>query len=38
MKMLLGDFSANVGREDIFVLTIGMRVHTKVVKIMEFEY
>jgi hypothetical protein len=27
MKMLLGDFSANVGREDIFVLTIGMRAH-----------
>jgi hypothetical protein len=23
MKILLGDFSANVGREDIFKLTIG---------------
>jgi hypothetical protein len=23
MKILLGDFSAKVGREDIFILTIG---------------
>jgi hypothetical protein len=32
MKMLLGDFSARIGREDIFKPTIG-----KLVMIMELE-
>jgi hypothetical protein len=29
MKMLLGDFSAKVGREDVFKPTVGMRVYMK---------
>jgi hypothetical protein len=35
MKILLGYFSAKVGREDIFKLTIGTRVYMKLVMIME---
>jgi hypothetical protein len=35
MKVLLGDFNAKVGREDIFKRQLGMRVHTKLVMIME---
>jgi hypothetical protein len=35
MKILLGDFNAKVGREDIFKPT--MRVHMKLVMIMELE-
>jgi hypothetical protein len=34
MKILLGDFNAKVGREDIFKLT-GLTVHTKLVMIIE---
>jgi hypothetical protein len=33
MKVLLRDFNVKVGREDIFKL--GMRLHTKLVMIME---
>jgi hypothetical protein len=35
MKVLLGDFNAKVGREDIFKRQLGMRIHTKLVVIME---
>jgi hypothetical protein len=36
MKILLGDFSAKVGREDIFLKQqLGMKVYTKLVMIME---
>jgi hypothetical protein len=37
MKLLLGDFNAKLGREDIFKPTSGMRVHKKLVMIMELE-
>jgi hypothetical protein len=37
MKILLKDLNAKVGREDIFKLTIGMRVCTKLVMIMELD-
>jgi hypothetical protein len=37
MKILLGDFNAKVGKEDIFKPTIGTRVHMKPVTIMELE-
>jgi hypothetical protein len=36
-KILLGDFSANVGREDIFKPTMRMRVYTKLLLIMELD-
>jgi hypothetical protein len=35
MKILLGDFNAKVGREDIFKPTIGNEVHMKLIMIME---
>jgi hypothetical protein len=35
MKILLSDFNAKVGREDIVKQTIWMRVHKKLVMIME---
>jgi hypothetical protein len=35
MKILLGDFSAKVGREDIFKPTLGMKVYMKLLMIME---
>jgi hypothetical protein len=35
MKILLGDFNAKVGREDILKPTIGIGVHTKLVIILE---
>jgi hypothetical protein len=37
LKILLGDFSAKVGREDIFKPTIGNGVYMKLVMIMESE-
>jgi hypothetical protein len=37
MKILLGDFNAKVGREDIFKLTTGTKVYTKLEMIMELE-
>jgi hypothetical protein len=37
MKLLLGDFNAEVGRKDILKPTIGMRVYMKLVMIMELE-
>jgi hypothetical protein len=38
MKIVLGDFTLNVGREDIFKPTTGNIVYTKLVMIMESEY
>jgi hypothetical protein len=35
LKILLGDFNAKVVREDIFKPTLGMKVYTKFVMIME---
>jgi exonuclease III len=35
MKILLGDFNAKVGREDIFKPTIGNEVYMKLVMIMK---
>src|SRR5215468_1335688 len=35
MKILLGDFNAKVGREDIFKQQLGMRVYIRIVTIME---
>jgi hypothetical protein len=37
MKILLGDFDAKVGREDICNQQLGMRVYTNLIKIMELE-
>jgi hypothetical protein len=37
MKILLGEFNAKVGKEDIFKPTVGMRVYTKLVMIMELQ-
>jgi hypothetical protein len=37
MKILLGDLNAKLGREDIFKPTIGKKVYTKSVMIMELE-
>jgi hypothetical protein len=37
LNILLGDFNAKVGREDIFKPTIGMIVYMKLVMIMELE-
>jgi hypothetical protein len=37
MKMLLGDFSAKVGRETFANQQLGMWVYTKLVLIIEFE-
>ena len=37
MKILLGDFNAKVGRENIFKPTLGMRVYIRIVKIMGLE-
>jgi hypothetical protein len=37
MRMLLRDFNAKVGREEIFKPTIGMRVYTKLLTIMGLE-
>jgi hypothetical protein len=37
VKILLRDFNANVGREEIFKPTVGMRIYTKLVMIMELE-
>ena len=36
MKIILGDFNAKVGRENIFKLT-GMRVYIRIVMIMGLE-
>jgi hypothetical protein len=36
-KILLGDFNAKVGREDIFKPTIVKKVYTKLVMIMELD-
>jgi hypothetical protein len=36
MKIMLGDFNAKVGRENIFKQTIGNESFTKLVMIMEF--
>jgi hypothetical protein len=35
MKILLGEFNAKVGREDIFKPTLGMIVYTKFIVTME---
>jgi hypothetical protein len=35
IKILLGDFNAKVGREKIFIPTIGMKVCLKLIMIME---
>jgi hypothetical protein len=35
MKILLGDFNAKVDREDFSIQQLGMRVHTKLIMIME---
>jgi hypothetical protein len=35
IKILLGDFSAKIGRENIFKLQLGSKVYTKLVMIME---
>jgi exonuclease III len=35
MKILLGDFNAKVGKEDILNRQLGMKVYTKLVMIME---
>jgi hypothetical protein len=37
MKILIGDFCAKVGREDILNQQLGIRVCTKLVMIMELE-
>ena len=37
MKILLGDFNAKVGRENIFKPKLGMRVYIRIVTIMELE-
>jgi exonuclease III len=37
MKILLGDFNAKVGRKDIFVQQLGMRVCMKIILIMGLE-
>jgi hypothetical protein len=37
MKMLLGDFNAEVGKEEIFKPTIGNEVYTKLIVIMVLE-
>jgi hypothetical protein len=37
MNILLGDFNAKVGREDIFKPIIEMRVHTKLAMVMDLE-
>jgi hypothetical protein len=37
MKILLGNFSAKVGREDILNRQFGMKVYTKFVMMMEIE-
>ena len=37
MKILLGDFNAKVRRENIFKLTIGMRVYIRIAMIMGLE-
>jgi hypothetical protein len=37
MRILLGDYTAKLGREDIFKPTVGMRVYIRVVMIMELE-
>jgi hypothetical protein len=37
MKILLGDFNAKVGREDIFKPTVGNESYMKLVMIMESE-
>jgi exonuclease III len=37
MKILLGDFNAKVGREDLFNPAIGMRVYIKLVMRPELE-
>jgi hypothetical protein len=38
MKILLGDFSAKVGREEILNLQLGMEVYTKLIMIMELDF
>jgi hypothetical protein len=37
MKILLGDFNANVGRKIFSNCQLGLRVHMKLVMIMELE-
>jgi hypothetical protein len=37
MKILLGDFNAKVGVEDNLNRQLGMKIHTKLVMIMELE-
>jgi hypothetical protein len=38
MNILLGDFNAKVGKEDILNRQLGMEVYTKLVMIMESDY
>jgi len=37
VTVLLGDFNAKMGRENIFKLKMGMRVYIKIVMIMVLE-
>jgi hypothetical protein len=37
MKMLLGDFNAKVGKEDILNRQLGMKIYTKLLMTMELE-
>jgi hypothetical protein len=37
MKILLGDFNAKVGRQDILNRQLGMKVYPKLVMMMELE-
>jgi hypothetical protein len=37
MNILLGDFNAKVGKEYIFKLTVGMKVYTKLIMVMELQ-
>jgi len=37
MKILLGDFNAKVGGENIFKLKVGIRVYIRIVMIMVLE-
>jgi exonuclease III len=36
MKILLGDFNAKLGKEDILNRQVGMKVYTKLAEIMQF--
>jgi hypothetical protein len=37
MKVLLGDFTVNLGREDFLNQQLAMKVYTKLIMIMELE-